>query len=587
MKDNNAQRPKADYAVRGPDPARGRSLTLRIVGYLTLALLPLGLISVLQSFAAIDAARASYRAALAGQTMRAARPEGEAIVRAFGIARGLVHAVPALIETPECSDAMARVAEDHPRIAFAGFVGADRVTRCNSAREVYDFSDNPDTERVFDAGVANVTFNPSGNVSGMAVVIVSVPVRDEVTNELLGFVSLSFPTRPLSEARAHAGLDDAVTLVTFDGSGRILTSDIDPAAVAELLPEGTTLADYAQGGERVFTARSEDGSENEYALAPIVDGQAYALGIWDAPDLFRSVGGLALRSVSFPLLMWLTGLAVAVLSLRRLVILPIRTLGTRMRAFADRREVFQANTLASAPLELQEIGASFETMANKIVRDEAELEDRVHEREVLLREVHHRVKNNLQLMSSIINMQIRQSAGAEAEDALRRVQGRLASLAKFHQDLYETSSLSRLRADQLLEDLARQMVAMSSDPLRQLDLRLDLDEIVLPPDQASPLAMLVTEALTNALKYADAAPDAPFYVALRMKAERETGANAVITVEVENSLKQTPPGEEGAGLGTRLIKAFAAQLGAGLDRIVDDNRYLVRLSFTQAPSAVH
>jgi len=559
---------------------KGRPLTFRVVLYLSFALLPLGLIAVLQSLAAVDAARESYRASLAAQTFRAARPEAEAIVRAFGIARGLAHAVPALLDDPErCANTMARTAGTDPAMTFAGFIGADRVTVCNSARERYDFAGNPEIDRTFAAGISDVRFTPFGEISGEAVVIVSVPVRDDGDGSLLGFVSLSFPTTPLVDARERVDLDEAVTLLTLDAQGEVLTADIEEEALAAILPADLALADLVGGGQRVFTARSVEGTVKDYAVTPIVSGQAYALGVWDTPEPLRTVRGLALQAVSFPLLMWLASLGVAVWSLRQLVIEPVRVLSLRMRAFAERRTMFQANSLARASREFREIGAAFETLANRIVQDEAELEDRVHERELLLREVHHRVKNNLQLMSSIINMQIRQSEGGEAEEALRRVQGRLASLAKFHQDLYETSALSQLRADELIEDLARQMVAMNRAPDLIVDLVLDLDPVVLPPDFAGPLAMLVTEALTNALKYAGPPAGERVVVEVSMKEVAGPGG-ATVVVRVANSLGDGfAMGEE--GLGTRLIRAFAGQLDGRADIEAADGRYLLEVRFAR------
>ncbi|MEO1453551.1 MAG: histidine kinase dimerization/phosphoacceptor domain -containing protein [Pseudomonadota bacterium] len=554
------------------------SLTMRIAAMLTLALLPLGLIAVFQSLQAIETARDTYRESLSAQTFRAASPEGGAIVNAFGMARGLADALPSLIDAPEdCVAAMRRTVFDHDRVTFAGFVDLAQQSECNSDGVAYDFSDNPENDRVFAAQERDVTFNPSGAATDTAVVIVSQPVLDE-RGTFLGFVSLSFPSIPLIEARARAGVDEAVTLVTFNDTGAILTADMPRDRVDAVLPATIDLADLVGRGQQLFAGRSNDGTERDFAVVPIVPGKVYALGSWEAARPFGQGGMFVASSVVFPMLMWLASLVVSILALRRLVILPVRTLRMRMRSFADGRSLASVGLTRSAPRELREIGDSFERMAFKITRDEADLEDKVHEREVLLREVHHRVKNNLQLMSSIINMQIRQSRTDEAEDALRRVQGRLASLAKFHQDLYETSSLSQLRADQLLEDLARQMIGMSADPLRQVDLRLEFDEITLTPDQSSPLAMLATEALTNALKYAGADGDSPVFVALSLKRAVADGAEW-ITLGIENSVASevSATGEE--GLGTRLITAFASQLDAQVEREEGQGRYALSVRF--------
>ncbi|MEL6518076.1 MAG: histidine kinase dimerization/phosphoacceptor domain -containing protein [Pseudomonadota bacterium] len=567
-----------------PDPAprpnpggRGASLTVRLAVMLTLALLPIGLIAVFQSLQSIDRAQSSYRASLSGQTFQAALPEGEAIVGAFNLARGLAHAMPSLLETPDaCAAAMRRAAEGNPRVTFIGFVDTAMRTDCNSVGRTLDFSDNPQTERAFAAGEPDVSFIASGSESQTSVIAVSEPVRTDA-GDLLGFIALSVPSTPLEEARAQAQVDDAVTLVTFNGAGEILTSDLPRDDIGSVLPNGMVLADFVGGEQRVFTDENQEGQQRDFALVPILPGKAYALGSWATPSTGGIMGGaFVATSVLFPILMWAASVVVSILALRRLVMEPVRVLRMRMRSFADGRRVSNSQSMAVAPREFQEISETFEKMAYQIAHDEADLEDRVHERDILLREVHHRVKNNLQLMSSIINMQIRQSEGSEAEDALRRIQGRLASLAKFHQDLYETSSLSRLRADQLLEDLGRQMVSMSADPMRQVDLRFDFDEVVLVPDQASPLAMLVTEALTNALKYAGADAGEETYIVLSLKS-RDDGAGAVFMLE--NSLASDAPPDVNAGLGTKLITAFASQLGAYAERERESNRYILRVDF--------
>jgi two-component sensor histidine kinase len=92
----------------------------------------------------------------------------------------------------------------------------------------------------------------------------------------------------------------------------------------------------------------------------------------------------------------------------RLVSRYIRRLGRAIRAFASGAALW-ATSDGGAPAELREVGQAFLRMTDTILHDEAELEDTVHQREVLLREVHHRVKNNLQLIASIMNMQMRRA----------------------------------------------------------------------------------------------------------------------------------------------------------------------------------
>ncbi len=555
----------------------------RIGVLLTLALLPLGILAMLQAFSSLQLATEEYRNNLSAQTVRAARPESEAILSAFGLAQGIAQAAPDIIGTPEtCRSVMSRVAGKNPVLTFAGFIDLDRQSVCNNLGRDLDFSTTEHTARIFESQDPVVTFSRSGSLSGQAIVAVSEPVRDEAGN-FLGFITLTFPTQGLIEAREDPDVDSSIILVTFNGRGEVVTSDLEPEALASLLPMGIDLADLPGVDRKVFSAPDSLGRETDYAVVPIVANGAFALGIRQSDSLLPGEGLFISRSIAFPLLMWLASLGVVLLALRRLVITPIQQLRRRMRDFADGQHPYRYDASETAPREIQEIGLTFDRVATKVMQDSAALEDKVREREILLREVHHRVKNNLQLMSSIINMQIRQDPGTEAEGALRQVQNRLASLAKFHQDLYETTALSRLRADQLIEDLTRQTVSMGGPGGRPVDLSFDLDEVVLTPDQSSPLAMLVTEALNNALKYADRDGDAPILIEVSLKLRPQAGERDKVTVQIANSIRTDYHDDGTARLGTRLIRAFASQLEAEVSRTWGDGRYVLSLGFEVVP----
>jgi two-component sensor histidine kinase len=221
-------------------------------------------------------------------------------------------------------------------------------------------------------------------------------------------------------------------------------------------------------------------------------------------------------------------------------------------------------------------------MADQLLRDEADLENAVFEREVLLKEVHHRVKNNLQLISSIIKMQVRQVASPEAVAALRQFQDRVTSLASVHRALYQEPSLTHIRFDVLLGDLVSQVNAVGSAQYRPVEIDLELDPVTLLPDQTSPLAMVTTEALSNAFKYGGPGPDGLFRLKVHLKETTEGGTTHVRLV-IENSVDAEISADTGSGLGKRLILAFASQLDADLQETETDDRYILSISFEYQP----
>jgi two-component system, sensor histidine kinase PdtaS len=214
---------------------------------------------------------------------------------------------------------------------------------------------------------------------------------------------------------------------------------------------------------------------------------------------------------------------------------------------------------------------------------------------VLLREVHHRVKNNLQLIASIMNMQLRQSNSPEAKTLMKGLQDRVMSLATIHRGLYQTTGLADVRADELLPDILRQILKMATGPGRRFDVETHFDDLRLTPDQAVPLSLLLTEALTNAIKYAGT--DGTGVPKLEVSLRRSGQTDAVLSVT--NSIGSRPAAVEGGstGLGSQLLAAFGQQLGAQSETSLTDATYALRVTFAvraladgevgRAPNGLH
>lgn len=562
------------------------SLLSRVAFFLTIALFPIGILAVAQTWRAIDASQESFEASLRAQTSSIATPEREAIMKAFGIARGVAAAIGTLDpEAEECDALMRNVALQNPQFLFAGVVENGFVSRCNARGEVHDFSGTPQTLRLFADPEPAVTFSPRGEATGLPVIIVSEPVYGP-EGDFQGFVSLSFPPRDLSPETRRAENPEGAVVAVFNVHGELLTSNVPAERAGAYLPLGSPLTDLVGRGEFSFTGYSRSGQERVFAVVPIVAEQAYAIGSWQPQAAGDRIGSvLEMSTVAAPVLMWLVGLLVAVIALDRLVVRYVKELGRRMRSFAEGRRIFRAEAIRRAPTEIRDIGETFERMAQKITRDEADLENALHEREVLLKEVHHRVKNNLQLMSSIINMQIRQLQSPEARDALRRFQERIGSLASVHRGLYQSGSLAHMRVDTLIDELVSQLGALGATEGAELRVTRDLAPITLVPDQAAPLAMLTAEAMTNALKYGgpDASGRFEVHVLLAQDNGQEAGDPAQVRLEISNTLTPDAPPIEGGGIGQQLIAAFAAQLGAELSEDRETGRHVVRVVFRSVP----
>lgn len=555
------------------------SLVVRIAFLLSLALLPIGLVAMGQSWRALNTTNSYLEASIHARTSTLVEPERRQLLTKLGVSRTLSDTLGAVdLSNDQCIAIMQRIRESNPRVGFAGFLDEAFVSTCNNTGQRIEFSPDPQSEGLFEDPEPYIAFKPRGQVSQRPVIVIAHPAfRPDGT--LVGLTTLSFETKPLVRDDSDLGSNPDIALVTFNKFGQILSSATPDGPIEEYLPEGLSLEGFAKQGDTSFTATSRMGDTRLISVVPLLEDEVYALGSWGRTALQRTTAPwFTATTLLFPFLMWMVGIAVAVISLNRLVLHHIRDLGRRMRRFATYRNVETSNKIADAPSEIQMINGTFESMADQLLREEADLENAVFEREVLLKEVHHRVKNNLQLISSIINMQVRQVANPEAVSALRQFQDRVTSLATVHRALYQEPSLTHIRCDVLLRDLVEQVEAVGGAKDQAPTVTFDLDPVTLLPDQTSPIAMVTTEALSNAFKYGGPGRDGVFWLKVELKEETH-GDDTNVRLTIENSVDPTVKRTNGTGLGKRLILAFAAQLDAKLSEIDDDDRRGVTMTF--------
>ncbi|WP_198320933.1 histidine kinase dimerization/phosphoacceptor domain -containing protein [Azohydromonas aeria] len=212
---------------------------------------------------------------------------------------------------------------------------------------------------------------------------------------------------------------------------------------------------------------------------------------------------------------------------------------------------------------LRRIGINMDVTARR--QADAALQAALAEKEVLLQEVHHRVKNNLQVVSSLLQLQRRQLGDPALQAVFMETEQRVRAMALVHQRLYQQSTLSALNFGDYLRSLADQLVRAHGAEQR-VRIELALQPVRLPVDVAVPLGLIVTELITNALKYAWA-PGAAGVLDLRLRAA-DDAVPARLVLEVRDNGIGLPPGldpAQGSGLGMRLVTLLSAQLDASVD----------------------
>ncbi|SEN98919.1 Two-component sensor histidine kinase, contains HisKA and HATPase domains [Pseudorhodobacter antarcticus] len=559
---------------------------------LSLALLPLLVVSLVQTRSLQEEAQGRAQQAMLGATLRASTGEIGLIRFAQGAVAALASA-PAVVGAsvqagaPDlCGAAMRLTAAQVPAASLVAFVPKSGLMTCSSDGRAYDYSDFPQFLEVTSAKIPMFSVVRKGPISQTSVLLITHPVYD-LAGGYLGYTTIALPHTQLDGVNkaldaATTGLDIPAQFWTFDAAGEVLTASTGLDAVARYLPASRPLAGFVTGPATVFNGKTPAGEDRTFAMVPMVQGQLFLMSSWDA-----RAGRLATRNdlspYLLPVMMWAIGMIVAAWAAEWLVSRHVRVLTRAIGRFAKGDRRVMVGNLAEAPGELRAAGSAFTSMADGVMRGEARLEDTIHQKEVLLREVHHRVKNNLQLIASIMSLQMRKAVAPESKLLLKNLQDRIMGLATIHQGLYQTSGMADVRADELLRDIVRQIVNLGSGGDRKFAVKVDAAELHLTPDQAVPLSLFLTEAMSNAMKYAGVGEGGRVHIAVRLVCLPEQMA----MLEVENSLGSgigagvaaDVAAGGGTGLGEQLLTAFAQQLGGKLDRVVTPDLYRLSITF--------
>lgn len=187
----------------------------------------------------------------------------------------------------------------------------------------------------------------------------------------------------------------------------------------------------------------------------------------------------------------------------------------------------------------------------------AEKEALIAEKEMLFREIHHRVRNNLQVIASLLQMQARRFDSPEVRDAFQETQTRLRAIGLIHETLYRNDGATSVELSDYLGRLIGELSAAHGAQLRNIEIALDLEPIRVGLDRAVPIALSVTEALSNAFKHAFA-PDQHGRILVSARL-----AEGAVEITVRDTGRGFPRDADQRGsLGMRLIRAFSSQLGA-------------------------
>lgn len=376
----------------------------------------------------------------------------------------------------------------------------------------------------------------------------------------------------------HVWLDADRRLLRFtaaraDGDLQVeVDMSIDPVRFVQRHHDGLPLSRLAlrQGqSEVILVDLKDEGSRERLRLSqPLGDGRLALMAEYQvAPARARTA-----LLVVLPILMWAAAALTCWLIVNRLLLRPLGQLKQSIDTWQATREPLQLPKLTTPSHEIRNLAESFGTAAARIYEHERELEEGLARQTRLTREVHHRVKNNLQVVSSLINLHSRGAEGAVA-DAYGAIQRRVDALAVVHRNHYAELEENRgvsLRA--LAGELATSLRASAPANASGMPIALNMIDAYVTQDVAVPVAFLITEVV-ELLMYCN--PKGSVLISLELSAEPDRGNLRIETVGMPDRAFDDFPGKLRFN---RVVTGLARQFRAPLTQDLDAGRFEIQIS---------
>jgi two-component sensor histidine kinase len=383
------------------------------------------------------------------------------------------------------------------------------------------------------------------------------------------------PGKPSDQLLDISADGERLRLVLYDARGAVEgIAEFGREALRDLTLLPGTTADFDLeliGGERRMLLR------NDYRPVPFVQAVSDTAPIADDRLQLRiRLGAVPIRLIEvilivLPVLMWLAAGIIGWWVVNRQLLRPLATIQRVVSSYRPGDRPLELPRLRSPAREIGELGHAFDEVTRTVARHESDLEAAVERQKRLVREVHHRVKNNLQVVASLLNLHSRGSPTEEAAAAYASIQRRVDALAVVHRNHYAELEENRgVALKPLISELAANLRATAPATAAGMQIRLDVGSYHATQDVAVSVAFLVTEIVEYGML------SGAGQVSIVLDDGDASGAR--LAIEVDSLAGSGARDEALSERFERIITGLARQLRSTLERDSERGRYAVRVA---------
>lgn len=533
------------------------SIRGRLALIMALAFLPAGVMAFQAGLTALSARAVAAQSEVGATALRQLSMARDEVTQLRESTRTLAVSARTLAANPRaCSETLRAFSEDLPPASITAVLNAESVVICSSnpGAQGRRTASGPLLSEAARRGDVVSGFIAAPRMTGEPVIAAVAPATQDSDARAL-FVGVTRPAQPL--------LDDIRDGAAPDRSfAAIVTRNGEIAAQLGLPPESrdaSRLGDYFRESSAAALGAAFRLDRMWAVAAPYdEDAQLYLVEGWVPAPLTVAEYARAIWALSLPIMLWLAAVAAAWYAVELFVARPLQIVENLARSYA-RGEDSDAEEalLQNAPQEISSLRRTLAAMAKTLRGRETRLAIALQEERALLLEVNHRVKNNLQLVASILSIQARGSGDAQEARGLSRAQDRVQLLALAHAHIYASGEVRDIALDEMASEIVRALVAARGADAAHIALDLDLSPVRASADRAVPLSFLIGESV---LTFFEMGAKSIRTLRASLGPQGADGFEFVIAADAGAGQADAIP-----ATSQRLIGAFARQIGATVE----------------------
>jgi two-component sensor histidine kinase len=346
-------------------------------------------------------------------------------------------------------------------------------------------------------------------------------------------------------------LPQASEVAITDAAGRLLSTTRGGAFPTDVAAH---LVGPARRGPLMWVETDRRGEPRVFTSAPLIGQEIYVVLSAPRPNVVSWAVINPVSAIVLPILAFLLPLAAVSLVAERGIVRWIAYLRRIAAIYARGRYSVHPRRAERAPPEIRSLAETMDAMAQTIAARDAVVRESLAVKEDLLREIHHRVKNNLQVISSLLNLQERSLGDPAARAAMSDTRQRISAIALIYRALYQGTDMRRVDLRDFLDELIAQTILSESVRGAPIRTELKIEALEIDADHLAPLALFAVEAITNAKKHGLDHSGGVLGVTFKV-----AGQKAELAIS-DTGVAGASAARVGDGVGRTLMTAFARQL---------------------------